>query len=110
MKVAGKLTCNTLYCIIGHLPIPSNFTTVGKPQIYVNQYDSPIEVYSEDTIKEMAENRLTGMKTDPANGPAAPITGLGTNIGFGSGGNTSFDVKNSNVMGLIGRDEKSRGQ
>ncbi len=31
----------------GHLPIPSNFTTVGKPQIFVNQYDSPLECYSE---------------------------------------------------------------
>ena len=30
----------------GHLPIPANFTTVGKPAIYVNQYDNPIDVYS----------------------------------------------------------------
>ena len=41
----------------GHLPIPKNFTTVGKPQIMVNQYDSPLEVYSEDTLEEMKEDR-----------------------------------------------------
>ena len=32
---------------VGHLPIPANFTTVGKPAIYVNQYDNPIDVYSD---------------------------------------------------------------
>ena len=43
---------------IGFLPIPPNFTTVGRPQITVNQYDSPLEVYSDDTIEEMKEERL----------------------------------------------------
>jgi len=42
----------------GFLPIPPNFTTVGKPQITVNQYDSPLEVYSDDTLEEMKEERL----------------------------------------------------
>ena len=48
-----------LFLISGYLPIPPNFTTVGKPQIVVNQYDSPLDVYSEDTIEEMKEERLT---------------------------------------------------
>ena len=76
----------------GHLPIPANFTTVGKPQIFVNQYDSPIEVYSEDTIKEMAENRLTTKAGD----------GVSGNFGVGSP-EGRFDPKNSNVLGLIGK-------
>ena len=32
---------------------------MGKPQIVVNQYDSPLDVYSEDTLEEMKEERLT---------------------------------------------------
>jgi hypothetical protein len=43
----------------GFLPLPPNFTTVGKPQIVVNQYDSPMEVYSDETLEEMKEERLT---------------------------------------------------
>merc|ERR1712141_934763 len=43
----------------GYLPVPPNFTTVGKPQIVVNQYDSPLDVYSDDTLEEMKEERLT---------------------------------------------------
>lgn len=39
--------------------MPNNFTTVGKPQIVVNQYDSPLDVYSDDTLEEMKEERLT---------------------------------------------------
>lgn len=42
----------------GFLPLPPNFTTVGKPQITVNQYDSPMDVYSDDTLDEMKEERL----------------------------------------------------
>ena len=45
--------------IPGYLPLPDNFTTVGKPQIVVNQYDSPLDVYSDDTLEEMKEERLT---------------------------------------------------
>ena len=44
---------------LGFLPLPPNFTTVGKPNIVVNQYDSPLDVYSEDTLEEMKEERLT---------------------------------------------------
>ena len=62
----------------------------------MNQYDSPIEVYSEDTIKEMAEHRLTS-KSD----------GVSGNFGVGSPDGV-FDPKNSSVLGLIGRDERSK--
>ena len=45
--------------LLGFLPIPDNFTTVGRPNIVVNQYDSPIDCYSEDTLEEMKEERIT---------------------------------------------------
>ncbi|QQP35979.1 PDZ and LIM domain protein 1, partial [Caligus rogercresseyi] len=38
----------------------------GKPHIYVNQYDCPIDVYSEDTLEEMKEERITLMNPDVA--------------------------------------------
>jgi len=50
----------------GFLPIPPNFTTVGKPQITVNQYDSPLDVYSDDTLEEMKEERLVLQNPDLA--------------------------------------------
>lgn len=43
-----------------------NFTTVGKPQITVNQYDSPLDVYSDDTLEEMKEERLVLQNPDLA--------------------------------------------
>ena len=51
---------------LGFLPIPPNFTTVGKPQITVNQYDSPLDVYSDDTLEEMKEERLVLQNPDLA--------------------------------------------
>jgi len=50
----------------GFLPIPPNLTTVGKPQITVNQYDSPLDVYSDDTLEEMKEERLVMQNPDLA--------------------------------------------
>jgi len=55
-----------LYSSKGFLPIPPNFTTVGKPQITVNQYDSPLDVYSDDTLEEMKEERLVMQNPDLA--------------------------------------------
>ena len=55
-----------LYLSKGFLPIPPNFTTVGKPQITVNQYDSPLDVYSDDTLEEMKEERLVMQNPDLA--------------------------------------------
>jgi len=37
---------------LGHLPQPDNFTTCGRLGIEVNQYNNPIEVYSEDMREE----------------------------------------------------------
>lgn len=40
-----------------------NFTTVGKPKVTVNQYDNPIDCYSEETLEEMT-NSSTWKKTE----------------------------------------------
>merc|ERR1719389_951459 len=43
---------------LGHLPQPDNFTTCGRLGIEVNQYNNPIEVYSDDTIEDMREEKV----------------------------------------------------
>jgi len=43
---------------LGHLPQPDNFTTVGRLGIEVNQYNNPIECYSDDTIEDMREEKV----------------------------------------------------
>ena len=62
-SVLGNMKC---FIFSGFLPIPPNFTTVGKPQITVNQYDSPLDVYSDDTLEEMKEERLVLQNPDLA--------------------------------------------
>jgi len=41
-----------------------DFTTVGKPKVTTNQYDNPIECYSEETLEEMTETGTTWQKTE----------------------------------------------
>jgi len=43
---------------LGHLPQPDNFTTVGRLGIEVNQYNNPIDCYSDDTIEDMREEKV----------------------------------------------------
>merc|ERR1719180_458943 len=43
---------------LGHLPQPDNFTTCGRLGIEVNQYNNPIECYSDDTIDDMREEKV----------------------------------------------------
>jgi len=43
---------------LGHLPQPDNFTTCGRLGIEVNQYNNPIECYSDDTIEDMREEKV----------------------------------------------------
>lgn len=45
---------------LGHLPQPPNFTTVGRLGIEVNQYNCPIEAYSNDTIEDMRDAQERG--------------------------------------------------
>ena len=102
--------------IPGHLPIPARFTTVGKPHIFVNQYDSPIECYSEETIEEMKEERLTMLNPDHVDRVAKkgkpqkqqPLPG-GL---MGASADAKFDGNKSNVLGMIaaGSSSSSRGK
>jgi len=41
-----------------------DFTTVGRPKVSTNQYDNPIECYSEETLEEMTNSGTTWKKTD----------------------------------------------
>lgn len=43
---------------LGHLPQPDNFTTCGRLGIEVNQYNNPLECYSDDTIEDMREEKV----------------------------------------------------
>merc|ERR1712025_1132372 len=43
---------------LGHLPQPDNFTTCGRLGIEVNQYNNPIECYSDDTIEDMRDEKV----------------------------------------------------
>jgi len=90
----------------GFLPLPPNFTTVGKPHIVVNQYDSPLDVYSEDTLEEMKEERLTMQNPEvmerinqvkPEQNPIAALQAR------------QFDPNRSNVLACID-DPPARGQ
>jgi len=41
-----------------------DFTTCGKPKVTVNQYDNPIDCYSEETIEDMTNSAGGWMKTE----------------------------------------------
>merc|ERR1711936_1085163 len=43
---------------LGHLPQPDNFTTCGRLGIEVNQYNTPIECYADETIDDMREEKV----------------------------------------------------
>merc|ERR1712214_178487 len=92
----------------GFLPIPDNFTTVGKPQIVVNQYDSPLDVYSEDTLDEMKEERLTMQNPEVMEriNQKAPVS----DNPLAAQQARQFDPARSNVLGALVDNDPSRGQ
>lgn len=49
-----------------------DFTTCGKPRVTVNQYDNPIDCYSEETIEDMTNSSGTWKKTDDQVTAVAP--------------------------------------
>ena len=87
------------FLLSGFLPIPPNFTTVGRPNIVVNQYDSPIDCYSEDTLEEMKEERLVLQNPDAVVPekvvPKAPPNPMAQMQG------RKFDPTTSNVLGCL---------
>ena len=92
----------------GFLPLPDNFTTVGKPQIVVNQYDSPLDVYSEDTLDEMKEERLTMQNPEVMEriNQKAPVS----DNPLAAQQARQFDPARSNVLGALVDNDPSRGQ
>ena len=81
------------------MPIPPNFTTVGKPQIVVNQYDSPLDVYSDDTLEEMKEERLTMQNPEVMDRIAQKVPVSDNPLAAMA--NRKFDPTRSNVLGCI---------
>jgi len=94
--------------LTGFLPLPDNFTTVGKPQIVVNQYDSPLDVYSEDTLDEMKEERLTMQNPEVMEriNQKAPVS----DNPLAAQQARQFDPARSNVLGALVDNDPSRGQ
>merc|ERR1712055_1127005 len=43
---------------LGHLPQPDNFTTCGRLNIEINQYNNPVECYSDETIEDMRDEKV----------------------------------------------------
>jgi len=95
----------------GFLPIPPNFTTVGKPQITVNQYDSPLEVYSDDTIEEMKEERLVMQNPEVAErmNQAMPAQPPKSDNPLAALNARQFDPSKSSVLGCL-EEHGARGQ
>ena len=93
----------------GFLPIPDNFTTVGKPQMTVNQYDSPLDVYSEDTLEEMKEERLAMQNPEVMERieQKAPAQVQKNPVAVMQG--RKFDPTKSSVLGCLD-DKSARGQ
>ena len=95
------------FLITGFLPIPDNFTTVGRPQIVVNQYDSPLDVYGEDTLEEMKEERLTMQnpevmeRIEKVKPPQNPLEAMQQR---------AFDPSKSSVLGCIDDVQEVRGE
>merc|ERR1711884_1017744 len=94
----------------GHLPIPANFTTVGKPAIYVNQYDNPIDVYSEDTLEEMKEERISVTNPEAAERVMKHRQQQMQQNPLAAAAARKFDSSKSAVLGLIGKDDASRSK
>jgi len=74
-----------------------DFTTVGKPRVTVNQYDNPIDCYSEETIEDMTGTSSTWKKTDDQ------VATVSCDI-------QKFNPAKSDVLAVIFDDEKGNRQ
>merc|ERR550519_484590 len=82
---------------LGHLPQPANFTTVGRLGIEVNQYNCPIEAYSEDVIEDMRDAQERGGLDVIATMKTAVVKDK-----------NKFDPSKSNAMQVILDQEKDK--
>jgi hypothetical protein len=82
---------------------------VGKPAIFVNQYDNPIDVYSNETIDEMKDERVSITNPEAAERVLEFKKSQKSDNPLAAQAARKFDPAKSNVIGLIGKGE-SRGQ
>lgn len=79
---------------LGHMPQPDNFTTVGNNLgIEINQYNCPVDAYSDGTIQEMKTVKEQGR---------APVPGKGYAH--------KFDPTKSNAIKVIDMEERGVSQ
>jgi len=93
---------------LGHLPQPDNFTTCGRLGIEVNQYNNPIECYSDDTIEDMREEKVILDHPEVADKLIKSNTQKHTNP-MAAQKLLAFDPKRSSVLMAINSTEKVPG-
>jgi len=83
---------------LGHMPQPDNFTTVGNNLgIEINQYNCPIDAYSQNTIEEMRDQKEKGGLDNVA---------LLEKAHEAKGPGPKFDPRKSNAIEVIALEEK----
>merc|ERR1712107_705058 len=83
---------------LGHLPQPDNFTTCGRLGIEVNQYNNPIEVYSDPEVAD----KLLKSNAKKHEHQMNPIAAQKLKA-------DKFDPKRSSVMAAINASERPSG-
>merc|ERR1740131_461138 len=82
---------------LGHMPQPDNFTTVGNNLgIEINQYNCPIDAYSQNTIEEMRDQKEKGGLDNVA---------LLEKAHEAKGPGPKFDPRKSNAIEVIALEE-----
>lgn len=83
------------------------FTTVGKPKVEVNQYDNPIQCYSDEVLQEMSEKGTWKLESHgvAGQGPPAPPAAGGALAGAG-GGPDKFQPQKSAVLAVLNDQDK----
>lgn len=91
---------------LGRLPQPDNFTTCGRLNIEVNQYNNPVECYSDDTIEVMRDEKIIMENPDHADKIlAANAAKLQKENPVIAQQMKTFDPKRSSVMMVINQVE-----
>merc|ERR1711890_41665 len=97
---------------LGHLPQPDTFPPCGRLGIEVNQYNSPIEVYSDDTIEDMREEKVildhpeVADKIIKSNAKKHDVNPIAAQKKLGD----KFAPKRSSVLMAINATERATGQ
>jgi len=94
---------------LGHLPQPDNFTTCGRLGIEVNQYNNPIECYSDDTIDDMRDEKVVLDNPDLADKMIHTNAQKHQQNPVAAQKMQHFDPKRSSVLMAINASEKVPG-